>query len=611
METRLGWSFLLLACFTLRHRISAAESPSEMANVLAGTINNYDISTGGNMPLMARPFGFNHWSVATTMRDGRLDFSPASSDFYGILCTHQPSWWIGDYGYFLILPNLNTPFTSFITLPGASFFRPDQTVYRPYYFRTSLVDSPPVAGYGYVVTEMTPTEHAAALRFRFVSEGKKQIIFRNSRDLVLLSKPDEVSRIVFTTNGNSGGVPANFRMFVVIDANPLPVSVMLDTSLSRDAVLSFDVAGSNNATATTVVEVRVATSFISEAQAWLNLRREAPWARTFDFLKEQSKGVWDERMSSIQIDPGVNSYNFRRTFYTNYYRSLLFPRLLTELNETDTKVHYSPYTGRVHPGELAADSGFWDSYNTVYLWLDLTAPDVLARLLEGWVNAYKEAGWLPTWPSPGERQSMIGTMGDVVLAWAIVSGKATGETKLAMYQAMRQDAFGNAWQSSPAGRACSEYYNEKGFFPPSECPDSVSRVLMNMVADSAIAHAADKLDMADDAAVLRKRVSRAVDANWNPELAIFGPRDEAGNWYNISIKSWSSQAYTEGGALQYRFCLPFDVPRLVGLHGGHEKFCEAIRGHFTDTTLPLFEPSSLSIITHEQKELSLISDRFG
>ncbi|KAF4680244.1 hypothetical protein FOZ62_004211, partial [Perkinsus olseni] len=311
MDTRLGRSFLLLACFTLSHRAPSAESPSEMANVLAGTTNNYDISTGGNMPLMARPFGFNHWSVATTMRDGRLDFSPASSDFYGILCTHQPSWWISDYGYFLILPKVETPITSFITLPGASFFRPDQTVYRPYYFRTSLVNSPPVAACGYVVTEMTPTDHAAALRFRFVSEGKKQIIFRNSRDLVLLSKPDEVSRIAFTTNVNSGGVPANFRMFVVIDAKPLPVSVMLDTSLSRDAVLSFDVAGSNNATTTTVVEVRVATSFISEAQAWLNLRR-------------------------------------------------------------------------VHPGELAADSGFWDSYNTVYVWLDLAAPDVLARLLEGW-----------------------------------------------------------------------------------------------------------------------------------------------------------------------------------------------------------------------------------
>ncbi|KAF4705737.1 hypothetical protein FOZ63_034009, partial [Perkinsus olseni] len=271
MDTRLGRSFLLLACFTLSHRAPSAESPSEMANVLAGTTNNYDISTGGNMPLMARPFGFNHWSVATTMRDGRLDFSPASSDFYGILCTHQPSWWISDYGYFLILPKVETPITSFITLPGASFFRPDQTVYRPYYFRTSLVNSPPVAACGYVVTEMTPTDHAAALRFRFVSEGKKQIIFRNSRDLVLLSKPDEVSRIAFTTNVNSGGVPANFRMFVVIDAKPLPVSVMLDTSLSRDAVLSFDVAGSNNATTTTVVEVRVATSFISEAQAWLNL----------------------------------------------------------------------------------------------------------------------------------------------------------------------------------------------------------------------------------------------------------------------------------------------------------------------------------------------------
>lgn len=132
---------------------------------------------------------------------------------------------------------------------------------------------------------------------------------------------------------------------------------------------------------------------------------------------------------------------------------------------------------------------------------------------------------------------------------------------------------------------------------------------MNMVADSAIADAAEKLNMSTDASILRQRVGRAIEANWNHRLEIFGPRDDDGEWYDIPLESWTSQAYTEGGALQYRFCLPFDVPKLAELYGGRESFCKKIQDHFTDTTLPLFSSPFGTI--HEQREFSLISDRFG
>lgn len=411
MGILLGLKLLLVTLLVTLSSFTATQSASDLVNVLAGTINDDSISTGGNMPLIARPFGFNHWSVVTTLRDDRFAFSPASTQFYGILCTHQPSWWIGDYGYFVILPTMDVPLTSFIRTPGMSLFRPDQAEYKPYYFRASSVSGPNLAQYGYVVTEMTPTNHAAALRFRFVCAGNKHVTLRNDKGLTLLSDSNDASKIVLAIEANSGGVPEGFRMFVVVDTKPRPKSIWHSTMSQADIILDFD--PSENTT-TAVIEMRVATSFISVEQAWRNLDREAPWNRTFDFIKEDGRRVWDERMTAVHIDHTVNDQTFLRTFYTNYYRSLLFPRLLTEVDGSNAKVHYSPYTGQVHAGELAADSGFWDSYNTVYLWLDFAAPDILARLLEGWVNAYKEAGWLPTWPSPGQRDSMIGTMGDVV-----------------------------------------------------------------------------------------------------------------------------------------------------------------------------------------------------
>ncbi|KAF4672079.1 hypothetical protein FOL47_000946 [Perkinsus chesapeaki] len=590
------------------------EPPSDLVNVLAGTLNTNAISTGGNMPIIARPFGFNHWSIVTDTSREERGFSPSSVDFYGIICTHKPSFWIGDYGYFMLLPRVHTHASSFIPNSFASLFRPDQATYKPYYFRTTLANSQSTAGQGYIITEMTPTEHAAVLRFQFVSKDDRIVLIRGV-NLTLHSQKDDPSKLVFDTTANSGGVPDNFRMFIVIDAMPSPQPDIKQRSYDEAFELNFGSSKNSGE----FVELRIATSFISEEQAWINLENEAPRSYSFDTIKEAGKSIWDERLTSVKFDRGVNGYTFQRTFYTNYYRSLLFPRLLTETNASNVDVHYSPYTGNIHDGELATDSGFWDSYNTVYLWLDIAAPDMLSRILKGWVSAYKEAKWLPTWPSPGERQSMIGTMGDVVFAWAIVADKVNSQMKSVMYEAIRLDAFGDSSEISPYGRDCGvKEYKEKvcvtaevwyvGYLV---CGDCVSRVLYNMVADAAIADAAEKMGEHEDAAALRERVNRAVDANWNADLELFGPRKETGEWVSISNKTWTVKGYTEGGALQYRFYLPFNVPRLAELYGGKDKLCRRIHEHFSTKELPLFEPLDGWSVSHEQAELSLISHSFG
>jgi len=72
-------------------------------------------------------------------------------------------------------------------------------------------------------------------------------------------------------------------------------------------------------------------------------------------------------------------------------------------------VHYSPYArgGGVHPGPLVTDNGFWDTFRTVYPLLGLLYPDKLGEIVQGWLNAYKEGGWIPGWASPGYRESMV------------------------------------------------------------------------------------------------------------------------------------------------------------------------------------------------------------
>lgn len=135
-------------------------------------------------------------------------------------------------------------------------------------------------------------------------------------------------------------------------------------------------------------------------------------------------------------------------------------------------------------------------------------------MLQGWVNAYKEGSWLPKWASPGYRGCMVGTMGDVVFADAIVN-KIPGFDVNTAYEAIRKDAFVLPDSSSQgAGRECMTAYLKYGYIPRGAsddaggaCSEVVSRTLDYLQADYAIAQAATALGYTDDASELLIRSS--------------------------------------------------------------------------------------------------------
>ena len=229
-----------------------------------------------------------------------------------------------------------------------------------------------------------------------------------------------------------------------------------------------------------MLTVRFATSFISLEQALFNLQSEVGVKTTsFDRLKEDAKEAWRKTLSRIDVSlhedssASVDDFSFSAQeenkenkenegnskdiidgqakdkyslFYTALYRASLFPRQLTEISAEDgvSEIHWSPYAdspqNRVRNGPLSTDSGFWDAWNTVYPLLTLFNRPVLGLTMKGWLNAFEEGGWLPKWASPGYRGSMVGTMGDVSLADAIVNDIPGFDKELA-YRAIRKDAF--------------------------------------------------------------------------------------------------------------------------------------------------------------------------
>lgn len=167
------------------------------------------------------------------------------------------------------------------------------------------------------------------------------------------------------------------------------------------------------------VLARVASSFISFEQAELNLKEVN--GKTFDEIATAGKAKWNEVLGRIEVkDADIDRL---KTFYSCLYRSTLFPCDFSEIDRQGNRVHYSPYNGQVLPGEMFTDTGFWDTFRSLFPLLNLVYPEMNDRMQAGLVNAYKESGFLPEWASPGHRESMIGNNSASIVADAFVTGR--------------------------------------------------------------------------------------------------------------------------------------------------------------------------------------------
>jgi predicted alpha-1,2-mannosidase len=317
--------------------------------------------------------------------------------------------------------------------------------------------------------------------------------------------------------------------------------------------------------------LRIATSFVSLEQASTNLEREA--SQGFDALLAESQAEWRRTLSAITVNEVGNGYStaekegLLEVFYTSLYRAVQFPRLMHEITSDGREVHFSPYDikDRVLPGAVSTDSGFWDAYRTVYPLLAVVFPEQYGRLVDGWLTAWQEGGWLPNWASPGYRSSMWGSMGDVVLSEALVKG-IPGINRTAAYLAIRQDAFREASAEAMAGRLELNDYERLGYVPSdSQLGETVSRSLGYMVADHAISKAAKVMGHDQDAKVLHERAQR-YDLLFDKLSGFFRPKGRNGHFTGAFDEySWGGE-YTEGGPWQYRFAVPHDPVGLASLY---------------------------------------------
>ena len=585
--------------------VPPSPAPVDLANPLMGTDSSYELSHGNTYPAVAVPFGMNFWTPVTGRMGSGWGYTYDATKLSGIKQTHQPSPWMNDYAAFELMA-----MTGPIKLKQqdrASWFSHKAEVARPYAYQVYLADYD-------ITAEVTATARAAQFRFTFPSSDDAHILLDAYDKGSSVTIDTARRRITGYVRNNSGGVPANFRNWFVLEFDtPFTVSrtwddtwQLRDTPTSEGghvgAVVSFRTRKGQQ------VGVKVASSFIGLDQATRNLTTEIG-ADDYDRTRAKARSIWAREFSRVEVDdPDLDN---RRTFYSALYRMLLFPRMFHEIDAAGRQVHYSPYDGRVHPGPMFTDNGFWDTWRAVFPFFALMYPTLDREIMQGLANAYREGGWLPEWASPGYRDVMIGSNSANIIADAYLNG-VRGFDVETLYEAMVKNATtsqnrprdGKGKVVSAVGREGVEHYNRLGYVPYDVgIAESAARSLEYATADFSLSRLAAALGKSDDA---RKYAAQAQNYRnlYDIQSGWMRGRNADGSWATpFNPLKWGD-AFTEGNAVHYSWSVMQDVQGLITLMGGRRKFVDRLDAVFTAP--PLFDDSYYGQTIHEIREMQVI-----
>lgn len=589
---------LLITLFVCLFTIGQAKNYVDYVSPLVGTQSTFELSTGNTYPAIARPWGMNFWTPQTGKMGDGWQYTYTATQIRGFKQTHQPSPWINDYGQFSIMPMVNAPI--FDEEKRASWFAHKGETAKAHYYKVYLADYD-------IVTEMTPTERAVMFRFTF-PENNHSYIAIDAFDKGSYVKIDKANnRILGYSTRNSGGVPANFKNYFVIEFDKpftyqatVADSILNENSTEQQADHAGAIIGFSTHKGE-IVHARIASSFISYEQAMQNLKELGN--DSFDELVQKGQDAWNNVLGRIEVEGGnLDQY---RTFYSCLYRSLLFPRKFYEINPQGQIVHYSPYNGEVLPGYMYTDTGFWDTFRCLFPLLNLMYPSVNREIQEGLINTYKESGFFPEWASPGHRGCMVGNNSASVLADAYLKGVRVEDVET-LYQGILYGTEHVHPEVSSTGRQGYQYYNKLGYVPYDvNINENAARTLEYAYDDWCIYQLAKALDRPKKEIKLFAERAMNYKNLFDPESKLMRGKNEDGTFQSpFSPLKWGD-AFTEGNSWHYSWSVFHDPQGLINLMGGDDVFITMMDSVFA--VPPIYDDSYYGFPIHEIREMTVMN----
>ncbi|MBT1064541.1 GH92 family glycosyl hydrolase [Bowmanella sp. Y26] len=577
-----------------------AEDLVQYVNPLMGTDSKFSLSNGNTYPAIATPWAMHFWTPMTAPMGDGWTYKYDDDTLRGIKQTHQPSPWLNDYGAFSLMAVTGS--LKFKEDERASWFSHKAEQASPDHYSVYLADYD-------TSMEVTPTERAAQFRFTFPDTEQAYILLDAFNKGSMVKILPEQRKIVGYARNNHGGVPENFHNYFVVqfdkdfelthtwhDEWTLQENSLSSKGEHVGAIIGFKTKRGEQ------VHAKVASSFISLEQAELNLQREIG-QDSFAQTQAKARATWQQELSRIRVED--QDLDQVRTFYSALYRVLLFPRKFYEYDKNNQLVHYSPYNGKVLPGYMFTDNGFWDTFRAVFPFFTLMYPELDAQVMEGLANTYKESGWLPEWASPGHRNVMVGSNSAINIADAYLKG-IRGFDMETLYEAVKKNAEVNEGRPmTSVGREGVDYYNKLGYVPYDVgIHENAARTLEYAFADFNLYKLAKALGKEQDAELFRQR-SLNYRNLFDPDTGWMRGKNADGSFQSpFNPLKWGD-AFTEGNALHYTWSVFHDIEGLKQLMGGQQAFIDKLDQVFDMP--PLFDDSYYGFTIHEIREMQIVN----
>lgn len=570
---------------------SAADSTdySAIVNPFIGT----DF-TGNTYPGAQVPFGM----VQLSPDNGLPGWDRISGYFYpdstiaGFSHTHLSGTGAGDLYDISFMP-VTLPYVEAEAPLGIySKFSHDDEEASAGYYRVMLKD------YG-INVELTATERTGIQRYTF--PGGDAAIFLNLRkamnwDATVDSKIEVVDSVTVQGYRFSAGWARDQRVYFQTRFSKPWKSLVIDSAATDKGGMGVVARFDFDTTEGEQIIVATAISGVSEEGAAKNLSAEAPH-NDFDKYLAEARKAWNARLGTIEVSGGSN--DDRVNFYTAMYHSMLAPTI------------YSDVDGRYFgPDKQIHQADGWTNFSTFSLWDTFRASHPLFTYLDtahvndmikSFLAFYEQNGRLPVWNfQGGETDMMLGYHAVPVIVDAYLKGIGDFDAEKALAACV---ATANIDEYRGIG-----LYKEKGYVPydvvdPYNSEDwSLSRTLEYAYDDYCIARMAEKMGKKDiaDQFYARSQNYRNV---FNPATRFMQPRDSKGNWQPDFSPDDYTPHISESNGWHYFWSVQQDIPGLIALTGGEDKFAAKLDSMFTYTPagneeLPIFSTGMIGQYAH-------------
>ncbi len=519
---------------------------SNFVNTLIGTGNGPDNYSHGHVhPLTTMPNGFTMWAPMTMISDTANFYRYSDNSIQGFTATHIPHRWIYSYASFVFYPETG----NLITNPEKRAIRFDHRneIAKAHYYSVELNNG--------IRIEMTPTMRSALIKFTF-PPGDSHLLFEGLTS-VMVNKSE---------NAITGYVDQNaprFFFYAEVDKQ----------------IQSFDSIGNGTANINFLmksresVNMRIGTSYFSVEQARKNLNQEIG-AKTFDQIKNEAEDIWNTKLAKIEIEGADEDQ--KTTFYSNLYRTKIYPSTFWENIGAEIK-HINPYGG-FFSDKLYVNNGFWDTYKSAWPLYSLLEPELTGEMLDGFLNFYKESGFIPQWSHPVDYDYTPGTHSDVLFADAYIKGIRNFDVQKA-YETMLFNSSQPSSRRKMNGRSIFI-----GYVPDDLQGASASWTLEDAICDAAIARMAKALAKKDDYEYFRNKSLSYSNIFSTSVGGFFRGKNLNGTWRtadaNFKSNRWGYD-FMEGAPWQYRFSPAFDAQGMANLFGGRAGLTQKLDEMFT------------------------------